>query len=281
MRVAFHITFYFSEKRLVYLNQVIEGLNKIPGNNIIFIYTNHNLRGLINNPKSNIKVIRYHYDLKILKPFYNKYGRYPYEHWSRKLGLTFFTHPYYLTWESRKYMAKMADDFDAQMYLEDDVLFTDVNFSYWLENKDLCLKHNHNLGFLRYESDPQTGDVFYSDLTEPVTGVIYLEDKPFWVNYNNPYYAFWIMDKQELKGFIASPQWNLKRDKFYGEREISAIGWHGKDMTRYTNTIVPLQSKDQNTYRFSDGALVHHLPNSYINHHMFCTIKHPFDISKP
>ena len=281
MRVAFHITFYFSEKRLVFLNQVIEGLNKIPGHNTIFIYTNRNLDGLINNPKSGIKVIRFYYDLEILKPVYSKYGRYPYEHWSRKLGLTFFTHPYYLTWESRKYIEKIIDDFDVQLYLEDDILFTDVNFNYWLENKDLCIKHNYNLGFLRYEIDPETGYMFYSDLTEAITPVIYLDKKPFWVNYNNPYYAFWIMDKQELKRFIASPQWNLKRDKFYGEREISAVGWHGKDMTRYTNTIVPLQTKDQNTYQFMEGAMVHHIPNSYINHHMFCTIKHPLIIPKP
>jgi hypothetical protein len=281
MRVAFHITFYFNPKRLVYLNQVIEGLHKIPGNNAIFIYTNQNLKGLINNFKGNIKIIRFYYDLKILKPFYNRFGKYPYEHWLRKLGLTFFTHPYYLTWESRKYMEKIAGDFDAQAYMEDDILFTDVNFKYWLENKDICLRHNYNPGFLRYEVDPQTNQLFYSDLTEAITQVIYVEGKPFVVNYNNPYYAFWIMDKQELKSFIASPQWKLQRDKFYGEREIAAIGWHGKDMPRYTNTIIPLQPSGPNLYRFVDEALVHHLPNTYINHYMFCTIKHPLNIPKP
>jgi hypothetical protein len=275
MRIAFHIVFYYKEDRVRYLNEVIEGLNNIPGDNKIFVYTNKNISSVIKGDRGNITLLRFFYSLELLKPFYKWRGKYPYNHWSRKLGLTFFIHPFYLTWEPRSFMRKWVDDYDVQVYLEDDILFTDVHFKYWMDYKDLCLKHDYNLGFLRYEVNEQTKEVFYNHgMCQAVKRVIHVEGKPFLINDDEPYCAFWIMDKQELKKFIKSPEWRFEIEA-YDERAISAVGWHGLQMTRYKGTILPLIKMGENSYRVVEEALVHHLPNNYIGHGYFCRIKHP------
>jgi hypothetical protein len=277
MKAAFHIAFYYDATRVGYLNDVIEGLNSIKGANKIFIYSNKNIRHLIKNDLGNITCLRFFYNLKILDPVYKKFGRYPYKHWLKKLGLTFFIHPFFLTWENRKVIPEIADDFDVQAYLEDDVRFSDTQFKYWLNNIDICLRHNYNLGFLRYEVNRESGGTFLTDLTAPLHNIIYLEGKPFLVNDNNPYCAFWIMNKPELKEFMKSPEWRFEVEG-YDERAISAVGWHGLNMHRYLNTIIPLIQTENNNYRVTDECLVHHLPDNYINHPDFCKIRYPFTV---
>ena len=46
---------------------------------------------------------------------------------------------------------------------------------------------------------------------------------------------------------------------FDGIREMSAIGWHGKNMFRYENTIIPLKKGD----KLNSGCFVNHLTNNH------------------
>ena len=45
---------------------------------------------------------------------------------------------------------------------------------------------------------------------------------------------------------------------FYGIREMSAIGWHGKNMFRYKATIIPLVKKNLNP-----GSFIRHLSDNH------------------
>ena len=45
---------------------------------------------------------------------------------------------------------------------------------------------------------------------------------------------------------------------FYGIREMSAIGWHGKNMSRYKATIIPLINKKLNS-----SCYIEHLSNNH------------------
>ena len=56
-------------------------------------------------------------------------------------------------------MENQKNKFDVFIYGEDKILFPKKNFKYWLDNKDLCIKNDYNLGFLRYDIKNKT---FYS-----------------------------------------------------------------------------------------------------------------------
>ena len=48
-------------------------------------------------------------------------------------------------------MKSQKNNFDIYIYCEDDILFDNKNFNYWLKHKNTCIKNNYNLGFLRFE----------------------------------------------------------------------------------------------------------------------------------
>jgi hypothetical protein len=140
---------------------------------------------------------------------------------------------------------------------------------------EIVSNSGYNLGFLRTEFDGN--QKFITDLTKPLTNTISIDDKLFIINDNNPYCGFWIYSKKELKEFIKSKEWFFDFEH-YGIREKAAIGWHGKNMSRYKNTIIPLIENNNNLETLYHSN-VHHLPNNYINHKFFCKIKFPIVIN--
>jgi len=249
MKIAAHISYYYIEDRLVYLNQVIGSLLEIDEKIDIYIYTNKEID--LFNEFSNIKILVYPYpssNCDITKEF------------SRNIFFKLVpkkTHPYYLTWEHRKVIESKVDDYDAQIYLEDDINFTKSNFNYWLKYNELTSKNNYNLGFLRFERSNKSK--YVTDLTKVLTETIVIDGVKCLINDNNPYCGFWIYSQQELKEFVKSKEWRFKFD-IYRIREKAAIGWHGINMKRYKGTIIPLEEK-HGSFITPDSCSVHHLPN--------------------
>ena len=157
-------------------------------------------------------------------------------------------HPYYLTWYCRKLMFKQKNSYDVFVYCEDDIFFSKKNFTYWLKNKDLCLKNNFNLGFLRVETKNKT--LYSADQVEQSNQWLKLESKKFLV-IKNPHCSFWIYDKKEFNDFTKTKYFHLKWKLFSISgvlliREMATYGWHGidirgKDMGRYLATIISLK----------------------------------------
>ena len=265
MKIAVHITFFYVEKRLGYLKEVVNNLLQIDADINIFIYTNSKFE-LFQNFE-NVKILVYPYTRKGIKFFYNIFS---------KLGLRKLLHPYYLTWENRKIVEKEINNYDAQIYLEDDIKFTGANLNYWLKHHEAVPKKGYNLGFLRVEFEEV--EKFLTDLTQPLNNMITIDKAKYIVNDDNPYCGFWIYSKEELKEFIISKEWRFKIKK-YGIRAKTAIGWHGKDMHRYKGTIIPLK-EEGNRYVTENDCTVHHLPNNYLDHEAFCTIEFPLIFPK-
>jgi hypothetical protein len=262
MKIAVHITFFYNKKRINYLKEVVNHLLEIQSLVDIFIYTNK--KNDLFKDLNNVKVLVYPYlPGRIFKFTFNSVFN--------KWGIKQFIHPYYLAWEHRKIVQEKVNLYEIQIYLEDDIKFTKENLFYWLNYHELVSKKGYNLGFLRTEIDG--GQKFITDLTKPLSKLITIEDKTFIINDNNPYCGFWIYSKEELIDFIKSKEWNFNFER-YGIREKAAIGWHGKDMSRFKNTLIPLIEKDQK-FETINHCSVHHLPNNYINHKIFCTIKFP------
>ena len=235
MRLAVHITSFQGKnynRRFVLLKKIVKIYKSISNKIDLFIHTN-----------------------KVSKKFYIKNVNYIYHNLKGK-------NPFYLSWYCRPLMEKQENDYDGFIYSEDDILFSKKNFKYWTRFKDGCIKKNQNLGFLRIEK--KNNKLFSTDLTKKIKYYIKIKNKKFAVNNINSYCGFWIYDKIEFKRFIKTKFWNLKwRGKnmyaFYGIREMSAIGWHGKNMFRYENTIIPLKKGNE----LNSGCFVNHLTNNH------------------
>ncbi len=273
MNLGVHITFYYVENRLQYLKKVIEGIESIDAEKTIFVYSNRDFK--LDEHHENVKIIVHDFARKNNNKLHSIH-RFYYQT-LLKLGLTKLVHPFYLAWVNRKYVEKYIENFDVQMYIEDDIYFNSNTFDYWLENKDICLKNNYNLGFLRIEKDNKTNNEYSTDLFKPLDRIVDLDDTKFLLNDINPYCGFWIYEKSELKKFIKSSEWKFKF-KNYRIRERSAIGWHGFKMDRYKGTLVPLEEKGNNFYQCNENSSVHHMPNNYIGNEVFCQVKFPLEI---
>ncbi|MBI3219699.1 MAG: hypothetical protein HYZ44_09325 [Bacteroidetes bacterium] len=264
MRVAAHIPFFFVESRIIYLKQVIDHLQRLSADVDIFVYTNNRFIQAHFN-QSNVFIQYYPY---------SKYGKVAYFNglWNR-LSLTSLVHPFYLTWENRKVIEKNLYTYEAQLYLEDDICFTAENFNYWLANKDACYQNDFNLAFLRFEESPQRAK-YLTDLTSIPEKIIEINNRFYLLNDINPYGGFWIYDKNELIRFSQSQEWKFNFDGF-PIREKSAIGHHSLKMKRFKGNVIPLVNYDAATglAELPTSCLVHHLPNTYIGHSLFCKIK--------
>ena len=234
MKIALHICSYNGSnyrKRFIFLKKIVKNYFNINKKIKIFIHTN--------------KITK---KFKIKKVNYVKHNLHN-------------TNPFYLSWKCRKLIEEQKNYFDCFIYSEDDILFTKKNFDYWLKFKDISIKNNFNLGFFRIEK--KNKKVFSTDLTESLKYKISINDNQFVVNNVNNYCAFWIYDKNEFKKFIKTKYWKFNwkgksMHAFYGIREMSAIGWHGKNMKRYKATIIPLYKK-----KLPIGSFVSHLTNNH------------------
>ena len=238
LKISIHIPLYVdSEKKqqLSNFRKVCKSFLSLSNRARIFVYSNKKFRG-------NNKIKYFYYNFKKIKE-----------------------HPYKLTWFCRKEMESQKNKFDVFIYSEDKILFTKKNFRYWFGHKDLCIKNDYNLGFLRYEIKNKT---YYSDDQ--------VAKSKYYVNLLNKKYiipqntscGLWIYDKNEFKSFIKTKFWKFdwKWTTISGVllmREMSMIGWHGVnmngiDMRRYLATIIPLKNG-----QLDKNSLIRDLSNKY------------------
>lgn len=234
MKLAVHICSFVGEnyrERFIYLKKIVKNYLTINKNIHIFIHTN-----------------------KISKDYKLKDVKYVVHNLKNK-------NPFYLSWKCRLLIEKQRKKYDYFIYSEDDILFTRKNFQYWLKYKNSCIKNNFNLGFVRTEEKNKR--IFLTDLFNKLKYKLKVSKQMFVVNTVNSYCALWIYDKKELNKFINTKFWKFKwKGKnifaFYGIREMSAIGWHGKNMSRYKSTIIPLIKN-----KLHSGAFIKHLSNNH------------------
>jgi hypothetical protein len=127
MKITIHISFFFIENRIIYINNIINETNKYEYTTDIFIHTNNkDLHEGFFTPYTNgyIKIIKH--DLSKENPFY-------------------------LTWKCRDLLKKQKDDYDIFMYIEDDILVPYNAIKYWLEYNEKLIEYGYNLGFVRIE----------------------------------------------------------------------------------------------------------------------------------
>ena len=235
MRITKHITFYYLEDRIIYINNIIDETNKYEYTTDIFIHTNNiNLeKTTFNNYTNGCITIIYH-DLSNINPFY-------------------------LSWKCRELLQKQKNDYDIFMYIEDDILVPYKAIKYWLKYNEPLIEMNYNLGFVRIEV--KNNIEYITDLPRVILNTfININKNTYCVNNINSYCAFWIYNKTEFNKFVNSTYYNLNNlDITIGIREISAFGLHTK-IGWYKNTLIPIIN---NT--LIEDCKIYHMPNNYVN----------------
>lgn len=226
-----HITYWHSPDRLCYLARQINALNELNCNVDIFVHTNIERIPL----KSRFTTV--HHDMT------TEYG-------------------HFLSWKHRPLLESQLEQFDIFMYLEDDILFTQENWLYYLKHHGLMKQHSSYIGFVRAETD---GTEWYPTDISPHFGPCeplprkQLAGSEFWININNFYNGFWLLDNIEMRKFIGHSSWDLTKCEFFGNfiREKPAIG----PIPFFNEVLLDLDHP---------GCVVHHMPNNYVGHHVFC-----------
>jgi len=233
--VCVHITYWHHPDRLQYLERQINALNGIETNLDIFVHTNLERIPL----KSRFNTI--HHDMT------NEYG-------------------HYLSWKHRSLMESQIKNYDVFIYMEDDLLLTQQNWDYWLTNHQLVKKYNSYIGYVRVEHD-NDNEWYPTDITPPFGECEPLprkmvDNKELWVNTNNFYNGFWILDNIEMQKFMKHSSWDLTKCTFFGNfvREKPAIG----PIPLFKEVLLDLNHP---------GFAIHHMPNNYVGHEIFCKTK--------
>jgi hypothetical protein len=238
MRITKHISFFYLENRIQYINAIIEETNKYEIITDIYIHTNNkdlNKNSFHKYTNGNITIICH--DLS---------------------GI----HPFYLTWACRYLMKHQKDDYDIFMYIEDDILVPYKAVAYWLKYNKKLIEMNYNLGFVRIEVENNIE--YITDLYgQQLDTLINLDNITYCVNNKNPYCAFWIYNKTEFDKFVNSKYYDINNIPNYGIREQSAIGLHGNGTIWYKNTIIPIVD-NTHQYTLIDDCKIYHMPNNYV-----------------
>jgi hypothetical protein len=242
MKITKHISFYFIESRIQYINRIIEETNSYIHQTDIFIHTNKDLSIDTFTKYTNgmLKIINH--DLTNINPFK-------------------------LTWKCRELLWQQKDDYDIFMYIEDDILVPNNAIKYWLEYNETLIDKNFNLGFVRIEIN--NNEEYITDLPrQKFDTFIKINNNEYCINNKNPYCAFWIYNKKEFNRFINSKFYDINNIRGYGIREQSAIGLHGLHTHWYNGTLIPLIDK-----KIHESCRIYHMPNNYVTKHpQFATI---------
>lgn len=245
MKITKHITFFYNESRIAYINRIINETNNYEIPTDIFIHTNNKeLTICIFDEYTNGSINIITHDLTNV-------------------------HPFFLSWSYRDLMSSQKDDYDIFIYIEDDMLVPYNAIKYWLEYNERLIELNYNLGFVRIEVED--GIEYIVDLPGvKLDTTIILQDIEFCVNNKNPYCAFWIYNKNEFARFVSSEYYDIRNITHYNIREASAIGLHGIPRYWYHDTVIPIIN-----HKLTDHCKIYHMQNNYCaskdNH--FSTIK--------
>lgn len=246
MRITKHITFYYLEERIIYINNIIDETNKYEYITDIFIHTNNDLlkENSFNKYTNGCIQIIYHNLLNI--------------------------NPHYLTWKCRNLLLQQKNNYDIFMYIEDDILVPYKAVKYWLKYNEKLIDNNYNLGFVRIEVE---NNIEYTlDIFKKMNTIINLDETIYCINNINPYCAFWIYNKNEFNNFVNSKHYDLYNiDDGLHIREKSAFGLHDDINTKwYKNTLIPIINN-----KLIEDCKIYHMSNNYIiqKHNSFSTIK--------
>ena len=247
-KLAITVIFFYREHRLVYLDTLANHFASLADQVIVTIVTNTDDAGERAIIEKTIAGRGFAYD--IFTP----------------IGLG---HPWLLPWSHFYVFRKLIQDESVThfMYVEDDILITAENITYWLESLPHLRHHGLLPGFLRVEQQATTGIWYSSDCLMPhvarclphVRG----DKNLMYVNLPTPYQGTYLLDRElmqvHLNNHSSHPnfgQWGIP------EKATQGLTYFNFPKGFRSRMVIPYnESQDQ----IDPRCLIHHLPNNYIN----------------
>lgn len=164
-------------------------------------------------------------------------------------------HPFHLTWQHRAHMQANIDKYDWFMYIEDDMFVPWECFENYMNNFKL-LWDSFVPSFVRIEQ--ANGKQYITDAVnfERVyeQDIIRTNNKMFYT-LKNPYHAFWIMPKTELKETMIP---NFVRVDQSREHAASYPMWE-----LFRKPVVEIYKGESGQYYVNHKCYSYHLANNY------------------
>lgn len=196
---------------------------------------------------------------------------------------------YSLCWAHKALLKQKVRDRYANyyMYSENDMLFRDENFCYWLDEKDSLKRKNLEPGFCRFErvgEDKIPFDNFrrwsllgptpacWGDIPHygQFTLTPYRMDMMGFVSLGNPYAGLMILDQEDAEKYVKSPACDPqksyamtgKRNWPIADRSSMGLCFSGLRPEQEHRRVVPVVYGDESLV-VADYALVEHLDTKY------------------
>lgn len=258
-RVAKHISFFFNEARLPFINRMLAEADMYPVTTDIFIHVNRRFNVSRLQPYRNGRV-----DVVVHR--LNKTHEFEMRHACRPLM-------------EEQLKSPGAVPYAAFMFVEDDILVYKETLQYWIDYHRGLLAHNYNLGFLRIEYDEaiEGGREYLSDFDGKNNGrleyAIRLNGTEYVMNSVNTHTASWIYNRDEFTRFVASKYWDSAEvEGNYGYVESQSLALHGLLTPWYKATLIPLVAGN----KLHPHCKVHHMANNYLHYQKSgnCSNKH-------
>lgn len=176
-------------------------------------------------------------------------------------------HPYLLTWSHLVVMRDFSKKrkYTHFLYTEDDLVFCQENFTFWLETREILSPYGLIPSFVRFEIAQESGRKFSTDQVMPTrileSPIVQIENFSF-TNLDNPYQGCYLVDRElleeHLNGESSSPETG-----HWKTRERAAQG--------LTFSNVPENFNARNVVKFDPinktldiRQFIHHSPNNYV-----------------
>lgn len=245
--LAIAITFHYNENRLEFLEKITSAHRYLADRVTTFIITNANSSEQIEH----INIYSKAQHQTIVTPSH--------------IG-----HPFLLPWCHRSVFSSLIKSDSSVshfLYTEDDILLTIENVNYWLRLSPLLQPYLAIPGFIRYEKNSE-GALFSTDFTRP----LFLNSTfSFWHNeahlvcLTEPYQAFYLLDRDQMYELLDNEAGSPDDPSTFGRWDIRAKAAQGlafwKKNDKYPSNYFIKVNHDKT---IDSHALVHHLPNTYV-----------------
>lgn len=251
--------------RMVYLSRLIESLSNLNVKSLtINIFTNSE------EAVESISEAGFNANLKFhVFPKYNQMNQLHNSPWIENDTES----PWNLVWEHKALLEKdfkKGNNKSLYLYIENDIMFSQKNLQYWLDEIKLISKYSLIPSFLRVEYDRKNKkwiaiDVFSNGkLSVKTLPKISIGSKLF-VQLPNSYSGLYLLNQTQLKTHLASKAFSKSASKELTWWDLGARATSGNQFVSVprgfsSRHVIKL---DRNSLLPDEAVLVHHMPNLY------------------
>lgn len=254
MKILICITFHYNQDRIKYLKKVIKGFINFANQVNIYVITN------TSNKQDLDKLI----------------SIFPPQNYLFKVAIKSFevkSHPHNLILCHKEFFLNEfinSDQFTHFLHTEDDLLFNEYNFKYWLKYRRLMDKYKIIPSFFRVERIHDKDFFKSTDVGFKIFWFFAPKRKIMnlvFVNMPNPSQSNYLVDKKLGREMLESPP-NIRKHYYLnsniGIRETTDIGPIFSNVPKFyiSRNFVPITISSK---KILEDCLIEHLPANYAN----------------